>query len=651
MVAGVGVIGVNAAVDIANAQQDRTRTPWEGVKEAGRNLMRGAVGLPSAAIGAGIMALGERTDSDFLREWAGGIGDTLAARSWGPGQETESETRDRIRKEQPAYRRQKAIMDAMKDQGLTPDQAAQYSLRYSQMGVLDPEQQAKMAARDFQLEQQTGLQTGQLAGAGIGITQQMGWVPGAAQGMDQQFYEMMQGYAADRPAQFQALSAGLTTAAGLLGQWPARLGMGQEWTAEATSRIGEMLAGGMNQWDASKEIQRMTLSTPYAFSRQMEAQGDPGLALVDELGRPANYQEQRAVTLAQRDWGRRRTEFGLAQTSEQLGMQRQWMQQGWGIQDTMTDIRNRYRVEDADMGILGLQNRIQSAREAMDRSQRTNEMAQQQFQWRREDIEVAGVRAGQQWEWQQQDFAENRQQFSTQLGWQMEDFEEGIRFSSGRQRRRLIEQRERAVVRAGWQRRDMNQAESRAEIQYGWGEEDRDKQLERLEEEFSMREEFMEQDNAAQQRNLEYMEKQLEMAQARREELTGQIMPAEEAQRLLQREQQEQGLAWREERLAMDQAYFEEIQPLQEALNAKTDEMNEAWTVWNLLMNEGVPAAAEAFNKAFGPDSEAYLAIQKWMEALESFENLGEGGNALGAAVDQRISEFMEQQFPTYSLR
>jgi hypothetical protein len=141
------------------------------------------------------------------------------------------------------------------------------------------------------------------------------------------------------------------------------------------------------------------------------------------------------------------------------------------------------------------------------------------------------------------------------------------------------------------------------------------------------------------------------MAQARREELTGQIMPAEEAQRLLQREQQEQGLAWREERLAMDQAYFEEIQPLQEALNAKTDEMNEAWTVWNLLMNEGVPAAAEAFNKAFGPDSEAYLAIQKWMEALESFENLGEGGNALGAAVDQRISEFMEQQFPTYSLR
>jgi hypothetical protein len=166
-----------------------------------------------------------------------------------------------------------------------------------------------------------------------------------------------------------------------------------------------------------------------------------------------------------------------------------------------------------------------------------------------------------------------------------------------------------------------------------------------------MREELQQIDEEAQQRSLELLKQQYEMAVQRREELVNQIIPAEEAQERLQREQAEQGLQWREERHAMDTAYYEEIQPLQDALTEKTDAMNEAWQAWQLVMSEGVPNAAQLFLKNFGPDSDAYKAIEKWQEALKSFEGLGQGGNAIGAAVDSRISQWMEQQFPTYSLR
>jgi hypothetical protein len=412
-----------------------------------------------------------------------------------------------------------------------------------------------------------------------------------------------------------------------------------------------MVAGGMSPWEVGKYIQSQTLSTPYAWSQRMREWGVEGMALVDEVGRPANYAEQRALTVAQRDWSRRMQEFSLAQTGEQLTTQREWMTRGWAIEDQIRPLRQRYRVEDADMRILGLQNRLQDFQERQEMQEMGRAMEDRRFGWRMEDLETQGVRAGVQWGWQQQDFRENRQQFATQLGWQLEDFQEAIRFASGRQRRQLIEQRERAVVRAQWGRRDMAQAEERAEMRYEWGEEDREKAMARLREEYGMREEFQKKSEESEQRSLEYLQKQYEMAVQRREELVNQIIPAEEAQEALQREQAEMGLQWRERRHELDLAYYAEIQPLQEALTEKTNQMNEAWTQWQLVMSEGVPNAAQSFLKNFGPDSNAYKAIEKWKEALKSFEGLGQGGSAIGAAVDSKIAGWMDQQFPTYSLR
>jgi hypothetical protein len=112
-------------------------------------------------------------------------------------------------------------------------------------------------------------------------------------------------------------------------------------------------------------------------------------------------------------------------------------------------LKNRYRVEDADMRVLSLQNRLQDFDLYQERQQTVDTMEEMRFEWRESDIQTSMARASTQWGWQEADFAQNRQQFETQLGWQMEDFQEAIRFASGRERRRLIEQRERAVVQAG----------------------------------------------------------------------------------------------------------------------------------------------------------------------------------------------------------
>jgi hypothetical protein len=653
VVAGMGVLGAGAVVDVANATQDRTRTTWEGVTEAGRNLGR-VGGIISGGIGLGSKWVGEQIGGDnFFTRFSENLGERLRGDEW-ISEPTESEERDAARKKSPAYKRQQAILDAMKGEGLSPEQAAQYSTIYSQMGILDPQKQAQMAGQAFGLEQMAGLGAGQLGASTMGIVQKLGFMPGSQQGLQQQLYSTLQGYAQNQPDRFQALSAGLDTAAGMVGEWPARLGMNQDWTARFTEHTGKMLASGSSQWEVNKYIQGQTGSTPRAWSRKMRDMGFDDLALQDEMGRPVTFGLEREV----RDTGRaldiERTQLGFGIEAEQIGMQKQWMQKSWGIEDMMTGLRNRYRVEDADMGLRSMALRLEQAQQGQKQQQTQNQWSETQMNWRESDIDTSSARAAIQYGWQQADFNTNRQQMTQQYGWQMEDFDRAIRHASGRQRIQLKEQRERATVQQNWRTEELNTSEQRAGVQYGWGQEDREKSLDRLREEADMRREMQSQEAEMSRKNLDLLKEQYDQEVQRRKELVEMILPAEKEQEKIQREQATKGLEWREKRHEMDVKYFEIMQPLQDKLTQASDKMSEAWTLWQTTMEEGIPNASAIFLKNFGEDSSAYRALQKWQDLLTSFDRLGGGSSGSGTianAADTQIRRWMDRQFPAYSLR
>jgi hypothetical protein len=644
MVAGVGVLGVNAAVDVANAVQDRTRTTMEGVHETGRNAAR-IMGGAQAWIAGGVEKIGDATGLEFLSSSARALQEGIATNE-DLVEPTESEIRDAARKRSPGYIRQQAIMEAMRDTGIAPEQAGAYAVSYAQAGITDPQKMAQMAGKDFQIEQFSGLQTGQLIQTISGLAKAAGSLPGQNQELIDTIRKDLTGIAETQPQQFAGYFQGIQQSAQQWGTRPQWAGLGGQDTYDLYQETARM-----NTWDRGRYIQDTMLTTPRAWSKHMRQEGFDDMALTDELGRPANYGDQRNLELAQRDWGKRKAIFGLEQGREQLTYQRDWMERGWELEDRITPLRQRYRVEDADMGIEQLQLRLDQAQgeDGRSRFDMQKDLFEKNIEWKEADIATSGARAQTQFDWQMGDISRSRQQFTTKLGWQMEDINEAIRFASGRDRRHLIEQRERMTIEAGWQRREFSEQEERAETQYEWGEEDRATSLERLNEESDIRREMMDQDEEANKRSLELMEKQLQMAIERREELVNQIIPAEQEQEKLQREQQEMGLHWREERQSMDEQYFAAIQPLQEALTASTDKMREAWAAWQTVMETGLPEAADIFLRNFGEDSAAFQAMKKWQEMLKGIGDMG-GGSVTGAA-DSQLTRYMEQQMPTFTLR
>jgi uncharacterized protein YidB (DUF937 family) len=649
---GLAIGGTSAAVDVANVVQDRTRTTWEGVGEAARNAGRLTLMVPGL-FGQAAQWLGDKTGVDYFHQIAQDVGEGMATAAEGPLGDTESEIRDRGRKASVVYKRQKAILDAMKEQGLGPEQAATYSTIYSQMGVLDPQRQAQMAAQAFGLEQAAGLNVGQLAGSTMGIVQQLGYMPGSQPGLQQQLYNTLQGYAQNSPERFQALSAGLNTAAGMVGEWPARLGMSQEWGAQLTERAGGMLASGTSQWEVNRYIQNQTLSTPRAYSNAMRQMGFDDLATVDELGRPVTTGLQRFVRDFQTGMDRWRTRQNFGIEAEQLGLERQWMERSQAAETTIRDLRNRYRVEDADMGIASMVQRLEGAQVAQEQQATQREWFETQIGWRESDIQTSGARAATQRGWQVQDFAWERSTFDLQRGWQLQDMDEAIRYASGRQRLKLMEQRDRYVQMSNVQSNRMDEQEQRAAVQYGWGQEDREKQLERLKEEAEMRRKMMDQDAEQNQKSLELLKKQYEQAVQRRKELVEQILPAEKEQEKIQREQAEKGLEWREKRHNMDVKYFETMQPLQDRLTNATDMMQDNWARWQTIMEEGVPAASAIFLKEFGPDSDAFKAIERWNKMLNDFGQMVGGSGAtgnMGNAVNRAMENYMRGLFERYGI-
>jgi hypothetical protein len=344
--------------------------------------------------------------------------------------------------------------------------------------------------------------------------------------------------------------------------------------------------------------------------------------------------------------------FGIE--AEQLGLQRQWMDRGWAAEDTIKNLRNRYRVEDADMGLQSMALRLESAQQAQQTQQQQRSLWEKQLGWQESDIQTSMARARTQYGWQQADFNTNRQQMAQSFGWQMEDVNRAIRYASGRQRIQLKEQKERMAVQNQWKTQELNTSEQRAGVQYGWKQEDYEKQLGRLQEESELRRQIMDQEVEQNQKSLDLLKQQYEQEVQRRKELVEQIIPAEQEQEKIQREQAEKGLEWSTKRHDMDVKYFETMQPLQDKLTEATDKMQEAWAVWQTTMEEGVPNASAIFLKNFGEDSAAYRALKKWQEMLENFDKVGGrggGSSTIEQAVENKIQSWMDRQFTTYNLR
>lgn len=657
--------GLAAGFGVSNAVRQTNYGFGQNVSELWRDVLAGSM----AAVGAGLGPGGVTAPTEGILQAAGVLQEgrerkvSPTGQWWGKLMARTQQLpegaffytgRRKYEREADVDRERQAqqdrIIEALKPYNFGPEDAATYAAAYARAGITDISQITKIAPRAREFERGVGLQPGALAG--VSTTQLMGG-PGAYATRGKATQKVDE-WLLNLPTETQGRAfAGWQQG---IQQWGAR----PEW-AGLTPDQAAMLPTAtamMSDYERERYIRNQVGTTPLAYSNRVRraavdrtgagagnayrmGAGAPSprqdiadLAVVDEMGRPTNWDESRALELAGRQWDVRRTQFGFTQEREQLTAQRGWMQRGNAIEDRLRPIRERQQVEDADMGLARIQLQLQQAEGMGGRQPQAiqRELFEKQQQWREQDIYTSGARAQVERGWQEQDFSRQRSMFEMQQGWQMTDLDRAIRYSTGRQRIQLKEQRERAVQTANVQRAEMGTTEERAKVQYGWGGEDREKALVRLKEEGALRRELMDQDEEANKKSLDLLRKQYEQAVERRKELVDVIIPAEREQEKLQREQAEKGLVWKEQRLALDQAYYGAIQPLQENLNKATDSMNEAWVKYQNVMETDVPTAMELAAKR---------GDKAWGDMLKNIQD----GLAAIAKQAENVGKKMEQAF------
>jgi hypothetical protein len=626
---GIGVSVANAAQQTDRTWGQRGREIWRTFLQAGASggyALQGALGrTDAAAANAQYYTNPENEGSPFY----------LGQFSW--------ERQDAQAKAEQSQAND--LMTAFQKAGFGPDEATRYAEAYARSGLKDTSQIVQEASRARELERLAGLQPGALAGMAGNLTRGLvaqGGLQLNAQATSQ-VADWLDQVAQTDSSQFAASYMGFQQSMDQWGQWGEKMGLDE--TQRVSLGIG---TARMSQYQRQRVIEQATLSTPRAWSEAMLATkgrspmqgGDlSDLSLLDEdMLHPANWDEQRSLELAQRRWNVSNTQYQLGQETTQLAYQRSWMQQGNALEDTLTGLRNTYRVEDADMGIQRLQASLQQAQQSQQLQAQQNQLAQAQFNWRREDIATSGYRADVQLGWQLQDIGESREKFNLQLGWQMDDYDKAIRYATGRQRIQLKEQKERAVQMAAYQEADFSKDEARTLTQHEWGDEDRAKQLERLNAEEKLRQEALKVEEESQKKNLELMKQQLEIEEKRRDDLVKIVIPTEQKQEELRREQAEKQLQWSEEKLARDKKYYAEILPLQAAYNTATDRMQEAWTKYQTTLEVGLPKAMELAAKTTEAAwTEALKGIQAELEKLMSDAGSDDTGGAFANAVKKVV--------------
>jgi hypothetical protein len=331
----------------------------------------------------------------------------------------------------------------------------------------------------------------------------------------------------------------------------------------------------------------------------------------DTLGRPIYFQPQREMNRLGVRQDRGRQELYFAQAGTQLYHQEQLMMASRALEDFQygalpdgqsraqrdarfyADLnldRMRLNIRQAEFN-LGVGAGYQDRQRALQR-----QMMEMQYQWRSDDIGVAGYRANVQYQWQREDFAVNRNVLNLQSRWEMEDLDEAIRFSSGRDRIRLMRQRDRTVTMQNVQRSQLDRQEARGATAFEWGEEDRAKALDRLNKEMAIKREMVSLDEESIKKQREFAREQIELMRreegfltTKRGEMEDQFK-LEDDYRKDRRESEDASLQAQKDRLAQEKKFYEEMKPLQDAyilaMETYEDNMQAHWLAANGYMAE-----------------------------------------------------------------